>query len=512
MNPDSTQTVNNDVARTPARGGSRRRFRPGIILLLACAIAGSLLFSIVTGALPPPVGFVAIALVVATVFWQVRAHLPSILLVFVMILLVSVVVTQRPPKLRADRIAADEAGKLSKAWMASGPFDQSLPIVLHLVFDEMMSVGAITDDLPGGSKTRQSLQAFAEKHSFRMFDSVYSRYFFSGESLTNMMNSEYRGHTLLADILAQQQSSYAPNLYFDDLAARGYRTAVFQSAVMNFCGNNNVDMCEAFDSFDPGGKGEVGLDPRNQRARLWQTFVRSYYPSYMSAIGQRLLGLIYGLRTEEVGVLGIEYRYDVQRFPDWFDRFTKFAATVPRGTHLFAYFMVPHSPYLLTESCVVSGQFEGGYYLWKYPVSERAEKRRQFYEGYLGQLRCVQRKLDGLMNAISQSENYRDAVIIIHGDHGSRISIGNILEDYTERDFVDNYATFYAVRSPAVQPGVDCEFISLAEIFRRHVLRRVETAPRIGPPLPVIVASRAASNAMVEAPMPLFGCAAQTRR
>jgi hypothetical protein len=116
--------------------------------------------------------------------------------------------------------------------------------------------------------------------------------------------------------------------------------------------------------------------------------------------------------------------------------------------------------------------------------------------------------LDSFMAAIGQSENFRDAVIIIHGDHGSRISSGDTLEDYSQRDFVDNYATFFAVRSPAVQPGVDCEFVSLPEVFRRYAARGVQTRPRSAAPLPVIVQSRAAGNAQVEAPMPPFGCAA----
>jgi Sulfatase len=479
------------------------------MLLWMCAIAGVAVFLILEGALPPVAGMLAVALILTTGFWLLRVHLPSILLVFVTVLLVSVVVTRPSPKIRADRIEAQEGDQVSRKWSASGRFNQKLPIVVHLVFDEMMSVGAMTDDLPGGSAMRASLQAFGEKHSLRMFDSVYSRFFFSGVSLPNMMNTEYRGQLSLGDVL-KTKSNLTANAYFDDMAARGYRTVVFQTALMNFCANQNVDLCETFDSFDPGAKGLAGLDARNQRASLWQTFITAYQPSYASTIGQAALNRIYGLRSQEVGVLGSADRYDAQRFPAWFDRFTRFAATVPRGTHLFAHFMVPHSPYLLSESCVVSGKFEGGYYLSNYPLSQRLEKRRRFYEGYFSQLRCVQRKLDDFMTTLEHTENFHDAVIIVHGDHGSRISSGNILEDYTQRDFVDNYATFFAVRSPAAAAGTDCEFLSLPEAFRRHAAAGVNKTPRTGAPLPVVVVSRAAGGSRVEAPMPLFGCAGGT--
>ncbi len=486
--------------------------RAVVMLLAACAIAAGLVWSVYSDALPPVAGLVAVALVLIAVFWQIRAHLPSILLVFIAVLLAGVVVTHRLPKLRADRIDARETDDLSRKWGGSGRFNENLPIVVHLVFDEMMSTGGMTSDLPGGDRTRRQLLEFGEKHSFRVFDSVYSRYWTTGGSIPNMMNREYLGRTSM-DSLSQlpfdpetKSFSLETNAYFEDMAGRGYRTVVFQVPFMNFCANKNVDMCETFDSFDPGGGESMVTDSPTLRVNLWQTVLRAYAPSYTSSIGQKILARAYALGTSEVGVQGAANRYDALRFPEWFDRFTRFTAAVPRGTHVFAHFLVPHAPYFLLESCVVSGKEDTGHYLAHAP--KRDERRRDYYNRYLGQVRCVGTRLDSFMAAIGQSENFRDAVIIIHGDHGSRISSGDTLEDYSQRDFVDNYATFFAVRSPAVQPGVDCEFVSLPEVFRRHAARGVQTRPRSAAPLPVIVQSRAAGNAQVEAPMPPFGCAA----
>ncbi|HEX2123872.1 MAG TPA: sulfatase-like hydrolase/transferase [Thermoanaerobaculia bacterium] len=508
------QRDNETVNGSGAGGAKRRTSRAGATVLLACAVGASLLWSVFTGALPPVAGFVAVALVLTAVFWQIRAHLPSILLVFVAVMLAGVVVTHRLPKLRADRTDARDTGELSRKWAASGRFNESLPIVVHLIFDELMSTGGMTDDVPGGDRTRQRLLEFGRKHSFRIYDSVYSRYWTTGGSIPNLMNREYLGRTGLDSLSPfpfdreTRSFSLETNAYFDDMANRGYRTVVFQVPFMNFCANRNVDMCETFDSFDPGGA-DSAIDSPTLRVNLWQTVLRAYAPSYTSSIGQKIVARVYALGSGEVGVEGFVERYDAQRFPQWFDRFTRFTAAVPRGTHVFAHFLVPHSPYLLTESCVVSGNVEAGYYLSQAGTS-RDERWRHYYERYLGQVRCVENKLDSFMAAIGQSENFRDAVIVIHGDHGSRISSGDVLEDYSRRDFVDNYATFFAVRSPVVQPGVDCEFVSLSEVFRRYAARGVPSRPRPAAPLPVIVYSRAAGNAEVEAPMPPFGCAAGT--
>lgn len=478
------------------------------MLLVLCGIAITTVVLISIGVMPPISGFIAVAMVLFTLFWKIRAHLPSILFVFVSVLLLSVVITQRLPKFRSDRIEAGEGARLSERWQGSGAFKRDLPIVLHLVFDEMMSVGAMTEDIPGAEKTRQALLDFGEKHAFRTFGSVYSRYYYTSEALPEMMNREYQGKTGLDTFqpirFNDRKRSYAvvSNAYFDDLARRGYRTAVFQTTYIDFCANKNVDLCETFDSFDPGD----ALDSPTQRVNLWKTVLRAYQPSYSSEVAERVLGRVYGIEQGDVGVIGDAERYDVRRFPQWFDRFMRFAATVPRGTHVFAHFLVPHSPYLLRENCVLGGKIEPVYELSRFPPAEQAARRRAFYERYYAQVRCVQSKLDDLMTAIGENDNFRDAVVIIHGDHGSRISIGDVLEDFTSTDYVDNYGVYFAVRAPNVEPGIDCEFTSLPEIFRRNAAQGVSASPRRGPPLPVIVLSRDAGNAKVESPMPRFGC------
>lgn len=260
------------------------RNRVGVMLLLVGAIAASVMLLIFAGTLPAILGLVAVALVLVTVFWLLRSHLHSILLVFVTVLLAGVLATQRLPKLRADRLDAEEGERLASTWKASGRFNENLPVVVHLVFDEMMSVGAITDELPGGAATRQALLEFSRKHSFRTFDAAYSRYYYTSDTLPNLMNREYLGRMSMDSFseipFNPTTRSYPlePNAYFDDMAARGYRTAVFQTTYMNFCANRNVDLCESFDSFDPVGKEAPGVDAPTQRVRLWQTFLRAYDP------------------------------------------------------------------------------------------------------------------------------------------------------------------------------------------------------------------------------------------
>ena len=413
----------------------------GVLVCIAAPLA-----LVYLGVWPPVGGLLAIDVAVTAVFWRLRDRIHGVLLVFLAVLFATTVLVLPWAKIRPDRPSFADDAALATTWTNEGPFDTRLPVVLHLIFDELASPGSIDLSLPEGPPTREALLSMAERHRLRTFDSVYSRYFFSAVTIPNLVNEEYRGETRTANVSTAQRDVIRDNPYFDDMAARGYRTAVFQTSHLNFCANPRVVLCETFDSFDPGG--DERFDERSGTLNLWRTLLRAYEPSYISEYGTAALARIYGLGDRAVGVLGIQGRYDVQRFPAWFERFTRFAAQVPRGTHVFAHFMAPHAPYLLTPDCVVSGQYAAGYYLNQaFPdAAQREAARRTYASDYLDQVRCVASEIDGFLAALGENPDLRDATVIIHGDHGSRISAGNVLEDYEPRDFIANYATYFAVK------------------------------------------------------------------
>ena len=475
-------------------------------LLLSLGLAVALIALVFVGSVPDVVGVVAIFVVALTLYWPLRDRIPDILMVFMTVLLVMIVVGGPAP-----RVFSDPAGfeKLRRIWLERGPFDERLPVILHLIFDEMMSPGAISETVPTGPSARRALYALGDEYGLRTFDSVYSRAFFSGVAMPNLFNAEFVGSTALSDRFPQSLQRLPKNAYFEELAKRGYRTVVFQTAHLNFCANARVAMCETFASFDPGEPdGERGLSSR--ALHLASILLRSYEPSYFSRFGQRLLSK-FNSGTGQSRDLGVGGRFDVQRFPGWFDRFIGFVEGVPRGTHVFAHFMVPHGPYLLTDECAVGPDAGVGYYLGsRIPdARKRADARQDYYAHYLAQLGCVRSRIAAFLEAVGRNPQLRDATVIVHGDHGSRISVGNLVEDYEQEDFAANYGTYFAVRAPGVEPGVDCEFLSLPEAFRRSIAGDAPLPPLDHSNPPVVVRTKASDEQMVEVPMPRFGCAAQ---
>ena len=479
-------------------------------VLVVAVLAATPSVLVYLGIAPPVLGLLSIGVPIVFLFWCLERRFESVLLVFVAALLALTIAGQPLPTIFVEGDDHEGLARLRMNWKAGAGFDERLPVVVHLIFDEMTSPGALDGDVPGGGAARQALHAVADRSQVRVFDSVYSRYFFSGIAIPNLVHREYLGRTGPTNQSARLRETIRDNAYFEAMETRGYRTVVFQTTHLNFCAHRTVDHCETIASFDPGDSRTGEPEGRAHTRELWSTLLRVYEPSYVSRYGLDLVATWYPLEPRHQEALGVEGRYDVQRFPRWFDRFIGFIEDVPRGTHVFAHFMAPHAPYLLNEACEIGGRPAAGYYLGqRFPgADERQAARDRFFADYLAQVRCVQRKLDAFFGAVARNPNLYDATIIIHGDHGSRISVGNMIEDYTRRDFIDNYATYFAVKAPGIAPGIDCEFQSLPEAFRRVVPGSDGLAPLDRTRLPVVVNTKAGEGVRVEAEMPIFGCAA----
>jgi Sulfatase len=122
-----------------------------------------------------------------------------------------------------------------------------------------------------------------------------------------------------------------------------------------------------------------------------------------------------------------------------------------RGQYLFAHLILPHNPYVFKENCSLRPPSD-----WRTNKPPRGTKRTlkfraETYKLYFEQVLCMQHKLAEAFAAIRSNPELHDAVIILHGDHGARISVGNGKgmenDGYDEAAFLrDRYAAFFAVK------------------------------------------------------------------
>ncbi len=148
----------------------------------------------------------------------------------------------------------------------------------------------------------------------------------------------------------------------------------------------------------------------------------------------------------------------------------------PRGTAVFAHFLMPHFSYVYDSSCKLKEEIST--WLWRSLIFSTTsavntpDSRRERYQAYFDQVRCAYELLAGFFDELKQAGLYDDATIIVHGDHGSRIGIHDPWPQtrslLSEDDLFDYYSTLYAVKRPGVEPRYSREQRSIQAMFSEH--------------------------------------------
>ena len=112
---------------------------------------------------------------------------------------------------------------------------------------------------------------------------------------------------------------------------------------------------------------------------------------------------------------------------------------------------------------------------------------------------CLHRQLGTLLRVLRQTGPLEDATVILHGDHGSRITTVRPVNDNRDRltrdDFIDGFSTFFAVYSPRLAPGYDNTLTPIQEIFPT-----LWGLPRPHMGMPVVYLNDGVSGPMVAVP------------
>jgi len=267
------------------------------------------------------------------------------------------------------------------------------------------------------------------------------------------------------------------NAYFNWLAARGYAITVYQPNYLDTCGDHTSN-------------------PECHTYRL--TSLRAL--ERMTAPAVKKTALVAGMYLDRSTLYkASKDRYQRLRrriqpkiaLPPWnWDRSRVNAistmiaieevesdlARARRGDFVFAHLLAPHYPYIYDANCSMRPPSE-----WldrtdpddaPRGTANGAEGRRIRYGRYVEQLTCVQQKLQHLLDAIPAALRH-DAVIIIQGDHGSRIAMRDPVTPGESRlstaDYIDSYAAHFAVRAPRLPAGYERRMAPLPCILKTLV-------------------------------------------
>jgi hypothetical protein len=448
------------------------------------------------------IGVFLLALLLA---WAMRKHLSRIVTaVFATMLVVTVVLSE----------VQDVVFPVPPAAAVNDPKPQSrpVPIFVHLILDEYIGIEGIPAGVPHGKQMRTFLRDFFEKYGFRLFGRAYSRYASTYNSLPNIVNFSSES---VDGALTSGTRPYVltKNEYFENLYQAGYRIHVYQSDYMDFCGavieyiaqcnNNSITGIKAIEGLNVTLAEKVDL--------IYHIYAR--LSTLQRVIGEHYKRVREGLRSS--GWILPEWWFKDARLgpvPSMplFDRITADVARSSPGDMFFVYFGVPHFPYVYDNMCNVYPSAN-----WERPVNQDSPKlndrqsRARRYGRYLEQVGCLHRKLDAMFQAWQKAGIFDRLMIVMHGDHGSKIlehrAVAENEEKLSRADYIDTFSTLFAVKKPGVPAGYDRRIAAVQELLGEVVGRQAGDDHTRSKQIPYVFLTGDPGKPMLRQPLPAFG-------
>ena len=368
-----------------------------------------------------------------------------------------------------------------------GPLEENhndgLPPVIHLILDEQMGLAGLPEHI---SETRQAIAEVTDLYSefgFRVFDNAFSSYPASIVSISALLNA--RSGQAWRELLEEDnKKNYAKiNLWFDMLAQAGYAIHVYQSSYLDLCrhGNANIRRCDVYPPDSVVALRDTTLATSKRASVLMVSFAgRTLTYQVIYRIASKTSNA-----TASINDVGSRFRIgDKPSFGavtslGVFEGLKRDVLAQPRGNAYFAHLLIPHRTYLLDENCKVNWPMSKWHLGWESADRNfnNTGSRTDAYIAYSNQVRCIHREIQDLLAKLRESNDLADAVVIIHGDHGSRISINSPegtddLSAVSQQDLIDTFSTFFAVKAPGVRPGKDDRLWSITDIFAEFLLNQ----------------------------------------
>lgn len=401
---------------------------------------------------------------IAALLWLIRDHADRILGAAGATIVVSTLLLPSSPLQSASRKA--------------GPGNVRLPMIVHVVLDEHLGIDGFAADTGVSAQRSQLLSAY-HAQGFLTFDRAYSEHartdhsiahvfnFSNGRFVPNLASSAPRPFTYRLD----------RNAYFSKLADDGYALHILQTSWLQLCAEATTEDCDTYSPTDIAALQDLPLAAWPKAALLASNYLAR------SKLYRKLNGLYDTGRTSlgHQGVTLPRWRW-LRRLPAVnsiaaLDRFRRAVSKGQKGDFFFAHLLIPHSPFLYDSQCRLrpaeNWEPELG------PKATASDLRSTYYQNYALQVQCATRLVASLLDSIP-AEQRSSVVVIVQGDHGSRMSqVGGELfgTRLTGQQLRDNYSTLFAVHAPTLPTGSNPIFAPVSCLLAGLVagdFRRIE--------------------------------------
>jgi hypothetical protein len=398
----------------------------------------------------------AAGLAVAAVAWRKRMSLLPVLAVFAGIVFLTTLAGL------GERRAALEKSPGSAGASGSGP------ALLHIILDEHVGLQGIADPA-----LRSEMERFYGSRGFRTFDRAYSRHYHTVNAIPDILNFGAPG----APVRYRRAFRAGPTAWLGLLARQGYGIHIYQSEFGDFCSDNPHASCTRYMEFSLEVMRDLPLPASEKARKIAQKFATLSVLASGAAQAYDLFIHVTGLSRRGLPLLDLKRTGGASTLVAMaaFDELTADLRQARRGNAFFAHLLIPHRPFVAGPDCHILPPSA-----WRIgSIAARGAYHRQ--------LRCVMRKLDAALAALAASPAGADAIVILHGDHGSRLANVAPRADRAERlsaeDLVAGYSTLFAIRAPGLESGPDPRPASAAELLQalaRSGFTSAETLRRPG--------------------------------
>lgn len=366
-----------------------------------------------------------------------------------------------------DEVTTRQAGRIAAP--------RAVRPIVHLILDEHLGIGGFRGI--GDTLTANFLTDFYVRRGFDVYPGAYSRFNVTRMSIVSVLSlGEVDESALLTPERGGVPAPLARNPYFARLAGEGYRLNVYQSANLDFCQTSGVEIATCT-RVPPTSVSNISYlrIPWTQKARLVLEFhiMHSSSLRWLHPRGQEVASRhIFAAR-------GLELLRAASH---------DFLSRQDRAEFFFAHVLLPHAPYELDDECVTYlERLRAPGTLKPTPDSLRNSREAR----YRAQVRCLHRAVGQILDQVEEVFGRNQAVIIIHGDHGSRATHRcepNIVcnppaateaavRSFRPLDFTAEFATLLAVRSPGGAGAVHWEATPLQDFLWAFIKSGFQPVP-----------------------------------
>ena len=315
-----------------------------------------------------------------------------------------------------------------------------IPSVVHILLDEHGSMAAIPDKYVSAKEKKAFLDSYTQ-NGFIVFSHAYTADAYTGPSLSRLFNSGRNLSTpkQLNSVIRHghgKAKHIIPHSVGMHIKSSTVFEAVGQERAIDITQIKYVNFDEALKN-NPIVARNLTYDVRNLASSLSKLQMKDRLLLIFEVLRE---WFSFGLQSPLASWIAPKINVNISRFPHVLpsqfmlqELGERLGCCGERGTYYFAHAVFPHKPYILDSECE------------PYPIEEWKVRASVGYIRYYAQVLCSQKTISRLLDFIKKNHKLDDAVILVHGDHGSRIE---------PRKKLSMRGSFLAIRIPGMDGGI----------------------------------------------------------